>query len=78
MAQNFKPIFDYLDEMKSGLTEEIIEAVDIRLGKIQTTLDTIITDHKNLNAEMVIEKYRAEKLEYWAIPAGKKIGTYAN
>ena len=78
MAQNFKPIFDYLDEMKVELKEEIVAAVDFKLINIQNTLDTIVKDNKNINAELIIEKYRNEKLEHWAVPVGKKVGLEFN
>ena len=77
MAQDFKPIFDYLDEMKSELTKDITTSVTASLGgkidKLQTSVDGFAKDVKKFDQERLAQNNRIEKLETWAKPIGDKL-----
>ena len=76
---NFKPIFDYIDEAKKEIIEEITENVtrDMATKKsvdtLQRSVDAFAGESKKKGQEEIVLKAKTERIEHWVIDASKKI-----
>lgn len=78
MTQDFKPIFDYLDEMKAELKAdiktEIIAELSPKIDKLQTSVDNLTYMVKGFQEEMIVNRHRIDRLEQWARQVSEKTG----
>ena len=68
---NYKPIFDYIDQTKKELKEELASKADLK--RLQDTVDGIAKNFKNNDEKVIIVEAKSERIEHWVIDASKKI-----
>ena len=70
---NWKPLFNYLDEMKAELKADIA-VVDDKVTNLTTTVDNLAKMVKDFQEEHIIMRKRLEVLEAWAKKVSDKVG----
>lgn len=70
---NFKPLFEYLDEMKAELKADIA-VVDQKVERTLTSVDKLALMVKTFQDEHIIMRKRLEVLEAWAKKVSEKVG----
>ena len=70
---NFKPLFEYLDEMKAELKADIAEVKKSNI-QILTAVDGLAKMVKDFQEEHIIMRKRLEVLEAWAKKVSEKVG----
>ncbi|OGE81701.1 MAG: hypothetical protein A3H72_03970 [Candidatus Doudnabacteria bacterium RIFCSPLOWO2_02_FULL_48_8] len=70
---NFKPLFEYLDDMKAELKADIAEVKESN-AQILTNLDGLTKMVKTFQEEHIIMRKRLEVLEAWAKKVSEKVG----
>ena len=53
---------------------ESLMVLNTKVDKLQNTMDSLVSDNRKFDSAVVIQAYRTEELEKWAIPVGKKVG----
>ena len=70
---NWKPLFNYLDDMKAELKADIA-VVDDKVTNLTTTVDNLAKMVKDFQEEHIIMRKRLEVLETWAKKVSEKVG----
>jgi archaellum component FlaC len=70
---NFQPIFDYIDEKHSEITERF-DRLENRVDKLQESVDSLAKIVKDFRDEHIILHRRLETLEAWAKQVAKQTG----
>lgn len=68
---NFQPIFDYIDQAKKEILDEVPSKSDF--DKLKTSVDTLAKRFDTVEKNLTVTTAKAEKVEHWAIKAGDKI-----
>ena len=74
MNQDFKPIFDYLDVMKTELKDEIVLELTPKFDRLQSSVDNLTHMVKGFQEEMIVNRNRLDRLETWVKEASAKLG----
>ena len=78
MSQDFKPIFDYLDDMKAELKADIVAELTPKFDKLQTSIDGLARMVKGFEEELIVNRHRIERIEEWAKQVSQKLGIPVN
>lgn len=72
---NFQPIFDYIDQSKKELKEELKLdlATKADINALQTSVDKLASRFDKFDTESTVTKHRVERVEHWVTKAAEKI-----
>ena len=68
---NFKPVFDYIDQAKQEILEEVPSKAQIE--KLQSSVDGLAKWAKDNEDDILVLEKKTERLEHWTIEASEKI-----
>ena len=71
---NFQPVFDYIDNVKKELRDELIADVRQEMNEVKTSISNLSQQVKKYHEEMLVSGHRIDRLESWAEQVGKKVG----
>ena len=71
---NFQPVFDYIDQAKNEIKEDILTEVKAELGDVKTSIANLSSQVQKYHEEMLVSGHRIDRLEDWAKVVGEKVG----
>ncbi len=79
-AEDIKNLTEYQKEAFRDVfaTKEDAKEIKDQISVIQTTLDAVILDNKNINDKNKVLDYRMENTENWIKKAAPKVGVEFN
>jgi hypothetical protein len=64
MSQDFKPVFDYLDDFKSEINSRF-DGLEKEVREMKVTMDTLAKTFKDYHEEQKIYIHKLNRIEDW-------------
>lgn len=68
--KNFQPIFDYIDQAKKEILDEVPSKADFQ--SLQTSVDSLAKRFDNVEVGLKVTEAKTEKIEHWVVEAAEK------
>lgn len=72
---NFKPVFDYIDQSKRELKEDLLGEIASKkaVEKLQDSVVGLAKRFDKIEQESIVTKARTQRVEHWVMEASSKI-----